>query len=309
MSKIAYLFPGQGSQNPGMGKDAAARSAKAAELFRVADDILGLPLSTLCAEGPEDALKPTEITQPALFVASAATLAVLAEAGKMPAAVAGHSLGEYSALYAAGVFDFETGLRLVRARGLAMAEAGTAKPGAMAAILGLDGGKVAELCAEVSTDAAPVVAANFNDPQQTVISGAPSAVEAACAAAKAAGAKRALPLPVSGAFHSPLVAPAADRMKAELAAATLSPPKCLFINNVDAKPLADPDAIRDSLVRQITGSVRWVETLKALEANGVSQFIEVGSGKVLSGLAKRTTPGIPCATTENAAAMDEALKL
>lgn len=307
MRKIAFLFPGQGSQGAGMGRDAAARSNRAAELFREADALLGFGLAALCFDGPDEALKPTEVTQPALYTASAATLAILIEAGITPAAVAGHSLGEYSALHAAGAFDFRTGLQLVRARGLAMAAAGASRPGAMAAILGLDGARVLEIC-NAAAARGVVVPANFNDPAQTVISGDPAAVEEACTLAKAAGAKRALPLPVSGAFHSPLVAAAGERMAAELASAPVTSPRCTFINNADAAPLSDPNSIKESLVRQITSSVRWVETMARLQADGITDFVEVGSGKVLAGLARRCCKDIPCHTTESAAAIDETIK-
>jgi [acyl-carrier-protein] S-malonyltransferase len=308
MKKVAFLFPGQGSQRPGMGFDAATRSDAAMALFDRASALLGFDLKHLCFEGPEDSLKATDITQPALYTASAATLEVLRGAGIAPFAVAGHSLGEYSALYAAGVIDFETGLRAVRERGLAMAKAGAERPGKMAAIMGLEGPRVAELCAEVSAAAgAVVVAANFNDPTQTVISGDGPAVEAACEKAKAAGARRALLLPVSGAFHSPLVAPAGDRMREVLADSAFAPPACLFINNADVLPLADADQIRASLVRQITSPVRWVETQHALAAAGTELFIEVGSGKVLQGLAKRTVKDIPCFATDKSADIDEAI--
>lgn len=312
MAKLGFLFPGQGSQTVGMGRWAAERSAAARQIFQRADAVLGRSLSTLCFEGPEDELKKTENTQPALYVASAATLEVLAEAGLEPGAVAGHSLGEYTALYAAGVFDFETGLRLVATRGKAFAEAGAARPGAMAAILGLDGDKVAAACAACSNDGAVVVPANYNDPQQTVISGDPAAVAAACEACKAAGAKRALPLPVSGAFHSPLVAPAADVMRGALAdaikaGASLGEPACLFVNNVDAAPQIEPARIAASLVAQVTSSVRWVECMRALVGAGVGPFIEVGSGKVLAGLAKRIAPDAVVHTTESAESWDKAL--
>jgi [acyl-carrier-protein] S-malonyltransferase len=307
MKKIAFLFPGQGSQSTGMGRDAAGMNTRAAGIFDEADATLGFSLSKLCFEGPDDALRPTEITQPALYTASAATLAILREAGIEAAAVAGHSLGEYSALYAAGAFEFATGLKLVRTRGLAMAEAGAAQPGAMAAILGLEGGHVVEICAAASEHGI-VVAANFNDPGQTVISGSPAAVDAACAAAKAAGAKRALVLPVSGAFHSPIVAPAGEKMALALSTAEIAAPQILFINNADVDALTLPNAIRDSLVRQITSPVRWVETMTRLAGEGIEAFVEVGSGKVLSGLARRCCKDIPCHTTENAAAIDETLK-
>ncbi|MBI1291131.1 ACP S-malonyltransferase [bacterium] len=306
--KIAFVFPGQGSQAVGMGRDAAERSATAAGLFAQADATLGYGLKALCLEGPEDELKKTENTQPALYVSSAATLAVLAEAGLSPAAVAGHSLGEYTALYAAGCFDFATGAKLVRTRGEAFAKAGAARPGAMAAIMGLDIAQVLAVCAAASTDGKVAVAANINDPAQIVISGDPEAIAAACEGAKAAGAKRALPLPVSGAFHSPLVAPAADTMRVALAAANFTAPACAFVNNVDAALLSDPIAIKDSLVRQVTGSVRWAETVERLAASGITDYVEVGSGKVLSGLIRRIHKEAVCHTTENAAAIDKTLE-
>lgn len=299
MTKIALLFPGQGSQAVGMASEAAAQHAGARALLAKADEVAGYALAKLMAEGPEDELKQTQNTQPALYVASAATLAVLRDAGLVPFAVAGHSLGEYTALYAAGVFDYETGLKLVRTRGLAFAEAGSQRPGAMAAIIGLDNAKVAEICAAVSTASEVAVPANFNDPTQTVISGDPAAVTAACEKCKEAGAKRALPLPVSGAFHSPLVAPAAATMEKALAAASLAAPACRFVNNVDAAVLEDADAIRASLVRQVTSAVRWVECVQKLVDLGAEAFVEVGSGKVLSGLVRRIAKDIPCHTTES----------
>jgi [acyl-carrier-protein] S-malonyltransferase len=306
--KIAFIFPGQGSQVVGMGRDAAARSSAADRLFAEADATLGYGLKALCFDGPEEDLKKTENTQPALYVSSAATLAVLAEAGILPAAVAGHSLGEYTALHAANCFDFATGARLVRTRGEAFAKAGAARPGAMAAIMGLDITQVLAVCAAASTNGKVAVAANINDPAQIVISGDPEAIAAACEGAKAAGAKRALPLPVSGAFHSPLVAPAADTMRAALAEASFKAPNCAFVNNVDAALLTDPDAIKDSLVRQVTGSVRWVETVEKLASLGVTDYVEVGSGKVLSGLVRRIHKEAVCHTTENTAAIDKTLE-
>ncbi len=306
--KIAFLFPGQGSQAVGMGKDAAENNATAKELIARADAVLGNSLSGLMFDGPEDQLKQTENTQPALFASSAATLAVLAEAGIAPHAVAGHSLGEYTALYAAGTFDFETGLKLVRTRGLAFAEAGAKRPGAMAAIIGLDGSKVADLCQQASTDGLVAVPANYNDPTQTVISGDPDAVTKACELCKEAGAKRALPLPVSGAFHSPLVAPAADIMRAALAEASLAAPNCHFVNNVGASALTETGAIADSLVAQVTGSVRWVQCVNKLVELGAEAFVEVGSGKVLSGLARRIAKDIPAYTTESWDALQKTIE-
>jgi [acyl-carrier-protein] S-malonyltransferase len=273
-----------------------------------ADAVLEFGLAKLCYEGPEETLKQTENTQPALYATSAATLAVLRSAGLTPFAVAGHSLGEYTALYAAGVFDYATGLRLVRTRGEAFARAGSARPGAMAAILGLPSEQVAEICRAASNADGVAVPANINDPAQVVISGDPAAVNAACEAAKAAGAKRALPLPVSGAFHSPLVAPAADIMREALAGATLQAPSCLFVNNVDAAALNQPEAIRDSLVRQVTGSVRWVEVVARLAEAGVTDYVEVGSGKVLSGLVRRIHKEAVCHSTESSAAIDKTIE-
>ncbi|MBI5154090.1 ACP S-malonyltransferase [Candidatus Poribacteria bacterium] len=307
MSSIAYLFPGQGSQSAGMGKAIAENHAGAREIFGRADAILGYPLSKLCFEGPEEELKQTENTQPALYVVSAATLAVLCESGIAPAAVTGHSLGEYTALYAAGVFDFETGLKLVRTRGLAFADAGKARPGAMAAIIGLEGERVAEMCAEASGDGSVVVPANYNDPAQTVISGDPPAVTRACELCKSAGAKRALPLPVSGAFHSPLVAPAADAMRKALDGVELHPPRCAFINNVDANVLDDPAAIRESLINQVTSSVRWVGCVERIASLGITNCIEVGSGKVLAGLARRVNKDLNVKTTESWEATQSAI--
>jgi len=290
-----------------MGADVMQNDPHAAGLIRRADEILGLPLSKTFLEGPDDQLRQTQNTQPALYVTSAATLAVLNNAGIKPFAVAGHSLGEYTALHAAGSLTYEDGLRLVRTRGEAFAEAGSRRPGAMAAIIGLPGDKVAELCSEASTTDTVAVPANYNDLTQTVISGDPPAVEKACELCKAAGAKRALPLPVSGAFHSPLVAPAADVMRDALAKVEVRQPSCIFINNVDSDIRKEPDDIRDSLVRQVTGSVRWAQSVEKLIAAGAEVFVEVGSGKVLAGLARRINKSIPCHTTESWDALQKTL--
>ncbi len=307
MARIGFLFPGQGSQSVGMGKEAAEKNARAAELFDKADQVLGFSLKDLCYHGPEEDLKQTQNTQPALYLSSAATLEVIREAGIQPHAVAGHSLGEYTALYSAGVLDFETGLRLVRTRGEAFAEAGTHRPGAMAAVVGLDSDKVVEICQQASSENEVAVPANFNEPSQTVISGDPAAIDKACALAKEAGARRALPLPVSGAFHSPLVAPAAETMRAALDGVEFQKPDCLFINNVDAEPQNEPARIKESLVRQLTNSVRWTDTIQLMVKEGVDTFLEIGSGKVLAGLVRRIDKNIPCYTTENGAAMDKAI--
>lgn len=280
------IFPGQGSQAVGMGKALAEASPAAKAIFEQADQVLGRPLSQLCFEGPEEDLKLTVNTQPALYVTSAAALAVLREAGIEPSVVAGHSLGEYSALYAAGVFDFATGLKLVQARGKAMYEAGLARPGTMAAILNLEGDVVNEICQKASAKGC-VVPANWNSPGQIVISGDPDAVAEAVRLAQEAGSRRSVMLPVSGAFHSPLVQPAVEVMKGELAAAAMQAPQCKFVANVSAALVDDVEAIRQGLADQIVSCVRWSESVETMAGAGANLFIEVGSGKVLSGLLKR----------------------
>lgn len=284
---IAMIFPGQGSQAVGMGRACAEASPAARALFEEADAVLGRPLSTLCFEGPEDELKLTVNTQPALYVASAAALALLRAEGLEPDAVAGHSLGEYSALYAAGVFDFATGLRLVAARGKAMYEAGLARPGTMAAILSLENEQVLAICEQASAAKGCVVPANWNSPGQVVISGDPEAVAEAVRLAQEAGSRRSVMLPVSGAFHSPLVQPAVDVMRAELADADLCAPRCKFVANVSADFVSDPEVIREGLAQQIISPVRWEESVRRIAGVGIRTFVEVGSGKVLSGLLKR----------------------
>lgn len=287
-SPLAFVFPGQGSQFVGMGRSLFDCEPTARARFEEADAVLGRSLSSMCFEGPEDDLKSTENTQPALFVCSVVACDVLRERGVLPACVAGHSLGEYSALYAAGVFDFATGVRLIAARGRAMAEAGRATSGTMAAIMGLDIDKLEAICAEATTvEDGVVIVANDNSPGQTVISGTLKSVTKACELAKTAGAKRALPLAVSGAFHSPLVEPARKVMAEMLESAKLNPPACGFIPNVTARPEQDPEAIRRYLIEQITSRVRWVESVRAIAAMGITTALEVGPGKVLAGLIKR----------------------
>jgi len=280
---IAFLFPGQGSQTTGMGAALAAAYPAAAELLAQADDLLGWPLSRLCYAGPDAALTPTEIAQPALLTCSWAALRVVTETLGEPALVAGHSLGEYTALLAAGALDFPTALRLVRRRGEVMRDAAAARPGAMAAILKLDDAVVSQLCAEA---AGVVVPANFNSPGQVVVSGEDAAVEQVMAAAKAAGG-RAMKLPVSGAFHSPLMQPAADALAQELAAVDLLDARVPVIQNVTAAPEQGAAALRQGLVDQLTGSVRWTASVQALAAAGVTRAVEFGPGKVLRGLVGR----------------------
>lgn len=283
---IAMVFPGQGSQAVGMGRELADSYPVARAVFDEADSILGVSISRMCFEGPEDDLKQTINTQPALYTVSAAALAVLRAEGVEPAIVAGHSLGEYSALFAAGVFDFATGLRLVRARGKAMFQAGQARPGAMAALLNLDEAQVRDICEQAGARGV-CVPANWNSSQQIVVSGDPDAIDEAVRLAQEAGSKRSTRLPVSGAFHSPLVEPAVDVMKPELAGAPMMPPKCRFVANVSAEFVDNVDAIRQGLADQIVSCVRWSDSVQTMIGAGAEAFIEVGAGKVLTGLLKR----------------------
>lgn len=286
--KTAFLFPGQGAQAPGMSRDLFDAFPEARARLEQADAVLGFDLTGTMFGDDADALRPTDITQPALYAHSLAAAAVLEARGERPDAVAGHSLGEYSALAAAGALSFEDGLRLVRLRGQLMAEAGTDRVGTMAALLGAEDAQAEALCAAVSADTAVVVAANYNSPGQIVVSGDVSAVEAAVARAAEFGAKKAVLLTVSGAFHSPLMQPAADRLGAALDEADLRAPRCPVYLNVTARPTTDPDEIRARLLEQLTAPVRWAQTLAAMQADGIGRFVEVGTGNVLSGLVKRT---------------------
>jgi len=292
MPKTAYIFPGQGSQAVGMGQNLCAHSQAARTLFEQADEYLGEKISTLCFYGPEDALKQTIHTQPALYVTSAAVLGVLRERGiPPPEAVAGHSVGEYAALYAAGVFDFETGLKLVSRRAQEMHRAALTQPGAMAAVLGLSAEQVVAVCAEAESTGV-VSAANFNGGGQVVISGSPDGVAKASELAKAAGAKRVLPLPVSGAFHSALMAPAVEAMEYALRDAAIRSATIPVVANLTADYEATPDEIRANLAAQINHPVRWEGTILRLVNNGFDEFVEIGPGMVLAGLMKRIAPTV-----------------
>lgn len=290
MTQFAFVFPGQGSQSVGM-LDAWGDHPVVAQTLKEASDALGEDVAALIHNGPKEALALTTNTQPVMLVAAVAAWRVwLAEGGAMPAAVAGHSLGEYSALVASGVLTLAQAAPLVRLRAAAMQEAVPVGTGAMAAVLGLDADKVKAVCAEVTAQlggAEVVEAVNFNDPGQTVIAGSKAAVEAASAAIKAAGAKRALPLPVSAPFHSSLMKPAAEKLKAALAALELKVPQIPVINNIDVAVQTDVDTIRDALYRQAFGPVRWVECVQAMKARGITTLVECGPGKVLAGMVKR----------------------
>ena len=284
MSK-AYIFPGQGSQFPGMGKALYERSAEARERMDQADDILGFPITDIMfGESAED-LKATRVTQPAIFIHSV-TLA-LCSGLPAPAMVAGHSLGEFSALAAAGAMDFEDALRLVAVRASAMQKCCEQVPGTMAAIINLPSETIEEICASCT---GIVVPANYNSDGQVVISGEEAAVLEACAKMKEAGAKRALPLPVSGAFHSPLMEPARLELAEAIDKTPFRAPVCPIYQNVTALPSMDPDVIKDNLLRQLTSPVRWTQTMRNMVADGADSFLEIGPGTVLQGLVKRIAP-------------------
>ncbi|MCM3564489.1 MAG: ACP S-malonyltransferase [Hydrogenophaga sp.] len=295
MKAFAFVFPGQGSQAVGM-LDAWADHPAVLETLREASDALGEDVTRLIHEGPKEALALTTNTQPVMLVAGVAAWRVWrAEGGALPAAVAGHSLGEYSALVAAGSLTLAQAAPLVRFRAAAMQEAVPVGTGAMAAILGMDATLVKAGCAEVqagfAADSGEVVeAVNFNDPAQTVIAGSKAAVEKACEVLKGKGAKRALPLPVSAPFHSSLMKPAAERLREKLSQTVLLAPQIPLINNIDVAVETDPDRIRDALYRQAFGPVRWVECVQAIRARGIDTLIECGPGKVLAGMAKRIDP-------------------
>ena len=278
--KVALVFPGQGAQSPGMGSDLFAAHHG---LFETADEVLGFGLTELMFHGSMEDLTQTRVTQPAVFVHSVVKAASLGE-DLRPSMVAGHSLGEFSALVAAGALRFEDGLALVMERALAMQDACDAEPSTMAAILGLADEQVEAICAATP---GVVVPANYNSPGQLVISGAREAVEAACAACSAAGAKRALILPVGGAFHSPLMEPARARLAKALESVVIKAPRCPIYQNVVATAVTDPEAIRSNLQAQLTGSVRWSQSVLAMVQDGATHFYEVGPGKALQGMIKK----------------------
>ena len=283
--KKAYVFPGQGAQAPGMGQDLFEAHRA---MFEQADAVLGFGITELMFNGTMEDLTQTKVTQPAIFVHSVIKAASLGTEFQ-PDMVAGHSLGEFSALVAAGALKFEDGLRLVAERALAMQDACDAEPSTMAAILGLSDEQVEQICAETP---GVVVPANYNSPGQLVISGARAAVEAACAACSAAGAKRALILPVGGAFHSPLMEPARARLAGALDSVSIQAPRCPIYQNVVAAPVSDPEAIRANLKAQLTGSVRWTQSVLAMVHDGATNFYEVGPGKALQGMIKKIAPEV-----------------
>jgi [acyl-carrier-protein] S-malonyltransferase len=310
MTAFAFVFPGQGSQSVGM-LDAWGDHAAVRDTLIEASDALGEDIRKLIAEGPKESLDLTTNTQPVMLTAGVACWrAWVAETGLQPAAVAGHSLGEYAALVAAGVLTLGDALPLVRFRAQAMQEAVPVGAGGMAAILGLDAASVKAGCAQAAAESGQTVeAVNFNDPKQTVIAGTRAGVDKACEVLKAAGAKRALPLPVSAPFHSSLMKPAAERLKDRLTATAFNVPRLPVVNNIDVAVVNEPQAIRDALYRQAFGPVRWVETVQALRARGLMHVFECGPGKVLSGMVKRIDGELVSAAVLDPASLADARAL
>ena len=305
-SSTAFLFPGQGSQAVGMGKELAHNHSVARRTFDEADEVLGYKLSQLCFDGPEEKLKLTEITQPAILTASVAAWRVLQEKGLKPDFVAGHSLGEYSAHVAAGTLTFTEAVKTVRNRGLYMQEAVPVGVGAMAAVLGMPLDQVTELAADAAQGEV-CQAANINSSEQIVISGNAGAVDRAIRLAHERGAKKAVSLPVSAPFHCSLMQPAQDRLAADLAALSFQNPSCPVVCNVDATVVASAEASRETLIRQVTGSVRWEPSVRLLIEKGVGLFIEVGPGKVLWGLMRQIDRSKTCLTVGDEASLQKTL--
>ena len=286
----AFVFPGQGAQFVGMGKDLYDNNPLAKELFEKANDILGFRITDIMFSGTDEELKQTKVTQPAVFLHSVISALCMGE-DFAPDMVAGHSLGEFSALVAAGALNFEDGLKLVYARAMAMQKACEAAPSTMAAIVGLDDATIENVCAEINTENNVVVPANYNCPGQLVISGNVEAVKAACEKLKEAGAKRALLLPVGGAFHSPLMQPAKDELQAAIEATTFNTPKCAVYQNVDAQAHTDAEEIKANLIAQLTASVRWTQEVQNMIAAGATDFTECGPGKVLQDMIGKIAKG------------------
>jgi len=288
MSKKAYVFPGQGAQFVGMGKDLYDQFEIARDMFAKADEILGFSISNEMFNGTDEGLRQTKITQPAIFLHSVIAAKCL-DADFAPDMVAGHSLGEFSALVANGTLNFEDGLKLVYQRAMAMQEACEMKPSTMAAVLGLDDAKVEEICASITSGV--VVPANYNCPGQLVISGDIEAINEACEKLKAAGAKRALVLQVGGAFHSPLMKPAEEKLASAIENTHFNTPACPVYQNVSAQAETDPQVIKANLLKQLTAPVKWTQCVQAMVTDGATNFVELGPGKVLQGLVKKIAPG------------------
>jgi [acyl-carrier-protein] S-malonyltransferase len=304
MVKVAFIFPGQGSQAIGMGRELYQQFPEARAVFDAADDALGEELSRLCFEGPEEKLRLTAYTQPAILAASVAAHAVFAPRGPKPVLMAGHSLGEYSALVAAGTLPLGDAVRIVRARGTFMQEAVPEGTGAMAAVLKLEPARVKAICDEVA-EGQVVAPANYNSPEQTVIAGHAAAVERASARLKEAGAKRVIPLAVSAPFHCALMEPVQPRLRALLEKVPLSAPSVPVVANVDARPNADPQRVMQLLVNQVSAPVRWIECVQALQAAGVTRVVELGPGRVLSTLVRQISRELEAFNVEDAASLQK----
>ncbi len=304
--KVAYVFPGQGSQWVGMGRDLYDNFDSAKEVFKQADQVLGFPLSELCFEGPEDELRQTINVQPAIFTVSLACYEIVKKKEIIPEVVAGHSLGEYTALVASGAIDFENGLRLVRKRGEFMHQAATEHPGGMAAILGLDIGRVEKIC-EKASSVGIIVIANLNSPGQVVISGEKRGIDEAVKMAEEAGAKRAIPLKVSGAWHSPLMRSAKEKLTQEIEKTHFVDPKIPLVANVSADYVRDARSVKKALIDQVCGIVRWEDSMKRIIGDDFITFIEVGPGKVLSCLLKRINREVRVLNVEDKASLEGTL--